>query len=359
MTRVSTGEITLVDLSDGTPGLSVFQVSVFQRASTAPSTPTGGSYNFTTSVLTAPLTWSTTIPTGSQPVWISNAIATISGTVGIDSTLNWSVPRILTENGANGINSVPIALYQKNTSDVTPPSAFTAVVPEGVYYTFSTDSLDFINYNGWSRTPPSLSKGEYLWAYQIVASSSDEYDVLPVSEWNGPNIVAIAGVDGEPGPAGPKGATGARGAGFWRLTIAPGNIFAPSGNPADLDPAGVVSLFVSELNLIPVRNEKVVIANETGAFPAKAWIWDPAFGYVPQAEFIDGNLLVQGTVTANAIAAESITGDKLSVTSLSAVSSTIGTFQSADSGERIVISDDKIQVFDANNVLRVVIGNLA
>ena len=51
--------------------------------------------------------------------------------------------------------------------------------------------------------------------------------------------------------------------------------------------------------------------------------------------------------------------DKIFVQDLSAQAATIGTFQSAASGARLVISDDKLEVYDANNVLRVKLGNLA
>jgi len=45
--------------------------------------------------------------------------------------------------------------------------------------------------------------------------------------------------------------------------------------------------------------------------------------------------------------------------SMSARFATIGTLKSAETGERVEISDDTIKVYDANNVLRVLIGDLA
>jgi predicted phage tail protein len=60
---------------------------------------------------------------------------------------------------------------------------------------------------------------------------------------------------------------------------------------------------------------------------------------------IDGSHISTGTVTAN----------MLNVSALSAVTATIGTFQSAPSGARMVISDTLLQVFDANR-LRVRLG---
>lgn len=48
-----------------------------------------------------------------------------------------------------------------------------------------------------------------------------------------------------------------------------------------------------------------------------------------------------------------------SIGSLSALSATIGTFQSATSGQRTLIQTDKIIVYDTNGIQRVTIGNLA
>lgn len=69
--------------------------------------------------------------------------------------------------------------------------------------------------------------------------------------------------------------------------------------------------------------------------------------------------IANNAVTADKILANSVTADKINVNSLSALSATIGTLQSAASGERIVIETDKISVYDASGSLRVRIGNLA
>lgn len=69
--------------------------------------------------------------------------------------------------------------------------------------------------------------------------------------------------------------------------------------------------------------------------------------------------IASGAIITSKIAAGAVTAEKMSVDELSAVAASIGTFQSAASGERVVITDDKIEVYDASNVLRVRIGNLA
>jgi hypothetical protein len=69
--------------------------------------------------------------------------------------------------------------------------------------------------------------------------------------------------------------------------------------------------------------------------------------------------LAANAVVASKIAAGAVTADKITVSELSAITGVIGTFSSANTGERVVITDDKIEVYDASNVLRVRIGNLA
>ena len=75
---------------------------------------------------------------------------------------------------------------------------------------------------------------------------------------------------------------------------------------------------------------------------------DPS-GSVSVARIAATDIILDGTVTAG----------MMNVTELSAISANIGTFQSASSGERIVIEDDRISVFDSGNQLRVRIGNLS
>nr|WP_319250510.1 phage tail protein [uncultured Celeribacter sp.] len=65
--------------------------------------------------------------------------------------------------------------------------------------------------------------------------------------------------------------------------------------------------------------------------------------------FIDGGLVVDGTITAA----------KMNVSELSALSATIGILRTATSGARQEIHSDKIMIYDENNVVRVRLGNLS
>lgn len=107
---------------------------------------------------------------------------------------------------------------------------------------------------------------------------------------------------------------------------------AAIGDPVDLDQAWFYT---------------GTLANPTAQ---SVWIYDEGTDtWNEQEEVIDGDLLVAGTVTA----------DKLVANSVSALGLTIGTLSSSPSGERIVISDTKILVYDASNNIRVKIGDLS
>lgn len=73
------------------------------------------------------------------------------------------------------------------------------------------------------------------------------------------------------------------------------------------------------------------------------------FGSINITRVSNGVLIADGAVTAG----------KISVGNLQAVSANIGLLRTASSGARTEITDNVIRVYDASNVLRVKIGNLA
>ncbi|MBY6172710.1 DUF1983 domain-containing protein, partial [Mameliella alba] len=73
---------------------------------------------------------------------------------------------------------------------------------------------------------------------------------------------------------------------------------------------------------------------------------------------------VDGPVSSFRISADqilldgSVTAAKMSVTELSAITGTIGTFRTSPSGERTEISDEGVRVYDASGLLVVELGEL-
>lgn len=93
--------------------------------------------------------------------------------------------------------------------------------------------------------------------------------------------------------------------------------------------------------------------------------------HVTGQALFDNNIITEGMLQANSVSADkiqalsissdklqadSVTADKLKVDSLDAITATIGTLRTKKSGARVEISDNLIQVFDDNNVLRVRLG---
>ena len=93
--------------------------------------------------------------------------------------------------------------------------------------------------------------------------------------------------------------------------------------------------------------------------------------HVTGQALFDNNIITEGMLQANSVTADkiqalsissdklqadSVTADKLKVNSLDTITATIGILRTKTSGARVEISDNLIQVFDDNNVLRVRLG---
>ena len=82
-------------------GGTYFEWFIFKESATAPSTPTGGSWNFTTNVGTPPTGWTTVPPaTPTNIVWAS--ITFVNSKTG--STFTWSAPATWVELGTSGFS---------------------------------------------------------------------------------------------------------------------------------------------------------------------------------------------------------------------------------------------------------------
>jgi hypothetical protein len=90
---------------DGADSRSYREITIFRRSAAASlSAPTGGSFNFTTRTLTTPNLWFATPPTGTDPVFSSNGVASTDGSTGTDTVITWSTPVITSRDGAPGLS---------------------------------------------------------------------------------------------------------------------------------------------------------------------------------------------------------------------------------------------------------------
>jgi len=190
-----------------------------------------------------------------------------------------------------------------------------------VKYADSGDGL-----TGFSNSPT----GKPYIGFSFNKTTATESNTASDYTWS-----LIKGADGS------DGANGVRGAGWWRYA----DSINASTYYATYTQARVGLAFTVATSLSPTEGDRLVIACTDIAI---AYIYSSS-SWIIQAEFIDGDLLVGGTITS----------DKLSSNQIDAMFATIGTLQSAASGARLVLQDDKIVVYDSSNQVRVKIGNLA
>jgi len=191
------------DGAAGSAGLNNAVVYLYQRAASAPANPsTTSTYTFATSTLTGYNNgWSTTIPGGTSPLYVTAASASSTGATDTIAPAEWASPVIFVQNGAdgssgtNGTNTATVYLFQRTTTNVAPtlPSA-TAT------YTFATGAATGVN-NGWTQTLPTTG-GAYRWVTTATALSTGTTDTIAAGEWAAAALLAQDGTDGAPGSAG-------------------------------------------------------------------------------------------------------------------------------------------------------------
>lgn len=179
-----TKRFSLTKTRAGVASLSTFTAVIYKAAETAPENPSGGSYNFTTRVLTPPATWSSTPPSiDSMPIWQCSYLF---------STANPSIAVIADEWSESQLYSLPpvkaaqLTIYKRSAGTPTLPSIETV-------YTFDTNVLDGLN-NSWSQTIPAGS--DPLWAAVATASNWTATDTVLASEWSSPVQVSGTGASG-------------------------------------------------------------------------------------------------------------------------------------------------------------------
>jgi len=197
--------------STGASGDSVFVGNVFLRKGSAPTKPIDddGQYNFTTNVLTAPSIgggsaddWSTTVPAGSDPLYIVSGSFEINGVTGTDTTVVWSTPVIISQDGATGATGASgssVFVGSVFLRKATPP---TEPLTDDGQYNFTTNILTAPSIGGgsddnWSITVPAGSDDLYVstGSFEIVGATGTDTTV----DWTAPVVLSSDGATGGDG----------------------------------------------------------------------------------------------------------------------------------------------------------------
>ena len=195
MAQITSGSLTIVDVTDGAPGLNNTTVFLYRRAVSAPDKPTGNlTYTFSTASITGALEgWVQSINelTGSNPIWMIAAVASSNGETDVIESSEWAGPIKMAQNGqdglpgtpgTNGLNQATIFIYKRANS---------ATAPSSTTYTFATGG--FTVPSGWSKTIPTEPKGKPCWVTSAIAIGAEATAEL---NWVAPSVLVEDGSDG-------------------------------------------------------------------------------------------------------------------------------------------------------------------
>lgn len=173
------------DGTDGTNGVNTAIVYLYKRDAAAATIDwtTTLTYNFTTKKLvTVPAGWSSTIPSGTDPLYVTAATAASAENTDTITPDEWATPVILAQNGQDG-------------SDGTDGVSITAVLN---YYLATNVSTGVTREtDGWTPNIQTISPDKpYLWNYEEVKYSNT------LSTYTDPCIIGTYGAQGEQGSSG-------------------------------------------------------------------------------------------------------------------------------------------------------------
>ena len=173
------------DGTDGTNGVNTAIVYLYKRDATTATIDwtTTLTYNFTTKKLvTVPSGWSSTIPSGTDPLYVTAATAASAENTDTITPDEWATPVILAQNGQDG-------------TDGTDGVSITAVLN---YYLATNVSTGVTRQtDGWTEDVQTISSDKpYLWNYEEVKYSNT------LSTYTEPCIIGTYGTQGEQGSAG-------------------------------------------------------------------------------------------------------------------------------------------------------------
>ena len=137
--------------------------------------------------------WSTTAPTWEDGKYIWSITYTTQNSV----TTGSSPVNITGATGSHGINTATVNLYKRGDTAPAKPTGT-------AQYTFSTQTIDTTNLNGWSQTVPTTGTGT-LWLIAATATSDTDTDNIASTEWSAQ--IQLEGTNGSAGANGYNQAT--------------------------------------------------------------------------------------------------------------------------------------------------------
>ncbi|MEF2265351.1 hypothetical protein V3C40_01045 [Janthinobacterium sp. LS2A] len=397
----------------GLAGVNTGQAFAYKRAAAAPADSPGDViFTFATAAITTPAGndlangWSKNIPAGTAPLYVRVAAASSRNATDNIVTNEWAGAVQLAKDGADGLNVAPVRIYQRGATNIAP-----ALPTAACTFTFATGALTGLN-NGWSTQVPTAG-GAYLFTSGATAASRTATDDIAAGEWAAAARLAADGATGQrgtvtvtaPGYSAWSDASavyelGRAGYGApinrdvvtlydathavtkyfdngaWLVlgTVLNGNLLVDGSVAAKALSVGNLAAINANLGNVTAGDLYGTTLHGGSGYPTNTYAWPSNGGtgfHLSSQGLLIGNRYVPGgyiqlsstglldmpglTVTpgtAGAAPVARFSGE------LVAATGTIGLLRSRDTGGRIEIAGETIQVFDENNKRRVLLGRL-
>jgi len=147
----------------GASGTSVYTATVYAQQTSTPSAPTGGSYNFNNSTLTAPSGWTITQPaTTTTPTWSCNYLFNTTTPTTAVPAGTWANVKIEAQKGADGV-SVQGTAGKSATRAFTVKNIGTTPTISNYTTTNSVQTVPSSIDSTWYTTTQTVGNGQAQW----------------------------------------------------------------------------------------------------------------------------------------------------------------------------------------------------
>jgi hypothetical protein len=280
--------------SNGANGSRTAVMEMYQWAASAPAIPSGTStYTWATGQFTNPATlngWAQTPPAAvaGQTLFVARKVYAdtgVSATTDITWTSAVAVPAGAA--GSNGVNGQRVGVLEVYQWAASAPTG----MPSGTStYTWSNGTFTApTTPNGWALVPGTPTAGYTLWGVSVTVSNTSTSATDTVT-WTGlsPYPVGAAGANGSVGATGPTGPRGT----VQLARAVTGNVWSDAEAQAALTANSSGSPVLGDVVTL-YNNSAVPKYSEARVRTASVW--------AVLASYINGSMLVDGTIVAQKI----------------------------------------------------------
>jgi hypothetical protein len=164
-------------------------IILYKRGTSTPAKPTGtATYTFADATLVwAPSNgndgWTRQIPAGTDPIYVTTAVANEAAPTDIILSAEWANPNLLAFTGQDGEDGTTLViLYQRNSTGVEPAKPTAEAT-----YTVANTSIAWGSPgspNGWTLAIPDNALGDYLYITTVTITLSGATVTIPAASWS-------------------------------------------------------------------------------------------------------------------------------------------------------------------------------